>query len=93
MSDPRTKGIKAAFYGKTIKWIDTKSVNFWVFHFTDGTTAGIDTEAMGHGLYGPVVSSVPDFYKPSKPEKEACQHCNDDGCDPCGAVSREDCIC
>ncbi len=65
---PRTKGIKAAFYGKTIKWIDTKSVNFWVFHFTDGTKAGIDTEAMGYGLYGPVVSAVSDDYQASCPQ-------------------------
>ena len=26
-------------------------------------------------------------------ETEPCQFCNEDGCDPCGAVIPEDCIC
>lgn len=40
-------------HGKTIKKIDNSSVNQLIFHFTDDTVAVIDTEAKGHGLYGP----------------------------------------
>jgi hypothetical protein len=54
----RAAGIGTAFYKKTIDYIDTTSLNYWVFHFTDGTTAAIDTEHMGHNIHGPVVSKV-----------------------------------
>lgn len=43
---------KSSFEGKTIKEIDTRCVNVIVFHFTDGTKIGLETEHAGHGIYG-----------------------------------------
>lgn len=43
------------FAGKTIKHVDTRACNVWTFHFTDGTKLAIETEHIGHGLYGMVV--------------------------------------
>jgi hypothetical protein len=46
---------KLVFEGKTIERVDARSVNCWTFFFSDGTYATIDTEARGHGIYGPSV--------------------------------------
>lgn len=51
--------------GKTILRVDTKSVNVWFFFFTDGTSIAIDTEAKGHGIYGPVFANTEE-YSPRK---------------------------
>lgn len=55
MTAQKKKIVNLAFVGKTVKSIDTSSANCWIFHFTDGTSVLVDTEAKGHGLYGPVV--------------------------------------
>lgn len=44
--------------GKTIKSIDTKSCNLWTVYFTDETVYTVEAEAMGWGLYGPVLYSA-----------------------------------
>lgn len=49
-----------SFVGKTIKSIDTKAVNCIIFTFTDGTSVGIEVEAVlpALGLYG--IAQIPD---------------------------------
>ena len=42
--------------GKTIKTVDNSAVNYLILGFTDGTYAGLETEAVGDGLYGITVS-------------------------------------
>lgn len=42
--------------GKTIKSVDEKSAcNTVKLTFTDGTTLMVDTDAVGHGIYRPVL--------------------------------------
>lgn len=41
------------FHGKTIQKVDGSSANCWVFHFTDGSSAFVDTVHKGHNIYGP----------------------------------------
>lgn len=40
--------------GKTIKKVDTKSVNCNIFEFTDGTGVYLEAEPAGCGIYTPV---------------------------------------
>jgi len=47
-----SRRVSRKFKGKTIKRVDTTACNMWIFYFTDGTEAAIETEAVGHGLYG-----------------------------------------
>lgn len=43
------------FKGKTISRIDAHAVNVTRFYFTDGTSATIEVDALGHGVYGMVL--------------------------------------
>lgn len=49
---------KRSFVGKTIKRMDTRAVNVIRFYFTDGTSAEIEVESLGHGVYGMVQQPV-----------------------------------
>jgi len=44
--------INSMFKDKTIKSVNTRASNMWVFYFTDGTRQAIETEHVGIGLYG-----------------------------------------
>ena len=55
--------------GKTVKKVNTKNINIVILSFTDGTSMAIDTEAVGYGLYTPVLYDAAD-YKPKKKKKE-----------------------
>jgi len=46
--------VNAAFVGRTIRHIDTQSINQWTFTFTDGDKVSIDTVNKG-AFYGPVL--------------------------------------
>jgi len=65
----KRKSKLAAFIGKTLADVDTRSVNYWVFKFTDGTEVGIEVESMGLGLMGLVVHPIP-YVPNSPPEKK-----------------------
>lgn len=58
MGDPRFKGFIDwnTLVGKTIAEVDIKfGVNVVLLKFTDQTSVVVDTEAVGHGLYTPVL--------------------------------------
>lgn len=38
--------------GKTIKHINFTAVNYMVIFFTDGSSLELETEHVGHGIYG-----------------------------------------
>jgi hypothetical protein len=54
------------FVGKTVKEVDSTAVNCCIFHFTDGTSVMIETEAVMPtlGLYGLSAEE----YKPEMPK-------------------------
>ena len=54
---------KTSFENKTIKSIDTTCVNVIHFTFTDGTEVTLETEPVGHGIYG-FSQYSPENYKP-----------------------------
>ena len=43
---------RKSFEGKTIKSIDATAVNVMRFEFTDGTSATLEVEGIGHGISG-----------------------------------------
>jgi hypothetical protein len=49
--------------GKTIKAVKEESINCVQIDFTDGTDVMVDTEARGHGIYGPILFATAE-YKP-----------------------------
>ena len=51
------------YKGKMIKRVDARSANMWVFYFTDGTRLGLETEAVGGGIYGFQVVPEKDMVK------------------------------
>lgn len=48
--------------GKTVKHVECTSVNYVVLHFTDGTKLELESENVGHGIYG-IIVQVPDEVK------------------------------
>lgn len=48
------------FEGKKIIKVDVSAINSWTFCFDDGTSILIEVEAIGHGLYGMLVTPIKD---------------------------------
>lgn len=57
--------------GKTIERVSKKFANTVELFFTDGTSAVIDTEAIGHGLYSPSLHN-PEEYLVHTDVQRAC---------------------
>lgn len=53
---PRRQLVVEDFIGKRIIEVDASAVNFWVFHFDDGSRVGVETDSFGYGLAGLVLS-------------------------------------
>lgn len=43
---------KKEFIGKTIVDVNDRATNYLEFSFSDGTKTAIETEHVGHGIYG-----------------------------------------
>lgn len=45
--------------GKMVKHVECDSVNYVALYFTDGTKLELESESVGHGIYG-IMVQVPD---------------------------------
>lgn len=62
--------VTASFQGKTIQSVDASCTNSWIFHFSDGTYAVIETEYFHHNIYGLAVCETgfgPKKFEPAEP--------------------------
>jgi len=48
----RKAEINTRFAGKTISRVEIASLDYWIFHFTDGSQVTVETQAMGMGITG-----------------------------------------